>query len=93
MKRYVMLDDKEIIGTKDMQHYIATNIIKQSDNIIDLLEVGDMSEKIDMAGDTIIEEIRNQDDLVFDKDFYNQSPDLFTAIWKRNGDIMRRYEV
>ena len=68
-------------------------ITKQSDNLLDLLEVGDMAEKIDMAGNTIIEEVRYKYDLEFDKEFYAQSPNLFKAIWKRHNDTMRRYAL
>ena len=98
MKRYVLLEDKTIIDTKDRPLFhiaektlwhnsmVQGTILNQSDNLIDLAEVGDMVEIVDEQGlDYIhltekwtVSEIREDFEII--------------AIWKRNGDVMRRYE-
>ena len=96
MKRYVMLEDKKIVDTKGDNNWkiyedtlwhnsmLQGTIIKQSDNLIDLLEIGDCVE--DSEGD-----IFSANNL-FEKEMMKRW-DNNKAIWKRNGDIMRRYEV
>lgn len=89
MKRYVMLEDKEIVDTKDMISYIATDISKQSDNLLDLLEVGDIVERFTGW----LAYLSDDFDVSYYKEKMKEYPERFTAIWKRNGDIMRRYEL
>ena len=98
MKRYVLLEDKTIVDRQDTIYQNVNEIlmVKQSDNLLDLLEVGDMLE------------LKNKDNETFifhmcDKETYNNTMDdikdlteednaYVVAIWKRNGDVMRRYE-
>ena len=121
MKRYVMLEDKEIIDTskeaKDHAwgtcHYVTYDngkelcytpdgrkyqslgiIINQSDNLIDLLEVGDIIE----TKDGLFEYIFYQNRIYYSHPYgmvrqFAILPRSITAIWKRNGDVMRRCEV
>ena len=96
MKRYVMLEDKVIIDISKSDKYkihedtlwhnsmLQGTIIKQSDNLLDLLEVGDCWETIDNE----IYSIDNERELRHQRAFYKTK-----AIWKRNGNVMRRYEV
>ena len=95
MKRYVMLEDKEIVDTKDMESYIATDISKESDNLLDLLEVGDCMELED-DNRNIIFHLFNQNtfDYAISDEFCDEDDEAhIVAIWKRNGDVMRRYEI
>ena len=83
MKRYVMTKDK-IIRLATPQDNLNAAIDKTSDNLIDLLEVGDCVEMVDKEIYSIVDKA---DLLAFAKDT------KVVAIWKRNGDIMRRYEI
>lgn len=110
MKRYVMLENNEIVDTskyiededwgtcafevkgKYLQYYLMPNhtliqklgIIKhQSDNLLDLLEDKDLIE-LGNEGNVI------QYDIVYDEIATYKN---IVAIWKRQGDIMRRYEI
>lgn len=100
VKRYVLLEDKTIADTKDSPLYhIAQNhlwhndrpqgtILKQSDNLIDLAEVGDCYETLDkeiysIDNDFQLHQIHTQ----------KNGKKYIIALWKRNGDIMRRYAV
>jgi hypothetical protein len=87
MKRYVLTKDKIIRLSNEYDDYDAY-IDKTSDNLIDLLEVGDCYE----TKDAEIYSIDNTYELTEQKTFYSYNVDLIKAIWKRNGDIMRRYE-
>jgi hypothetical protein len=108
MKRYVLLDNGIIYDrnklSKDRDWLIlrileridkgeTNNLVRQiklqSDNLIDLLEVGDCYE----TKDAEIYSIDNTYELTEQKAFYSYNVNLINAIWKRNGDIMRRYEV
>ena len=85
MKRYMLLGDKSIVDTNKytQQQLLFTKSIKESDNLLDLLEVGDCIEDVN-------EDIRNighYGDIEWAKENNIQ------AIWKRHNDIMRRYEV
>ena len=98
MKRYVLLEHGNIVDTKDRPlFHIEENtlwhnsmlqgaILNQSDNLIDLAEVGDCVEH-DVNGETVIVYMRDKGMIEFEKDING-----CTAIWKRNGDVMRRYE-
>lgn len=104
MKRYVLLEDKRIFNGAeivDAGNYNGKRVIhsddkgyflgymeKESDNLIDLLEVGDCYE----TKDAEIYSIDNTYQLTEQKAFYSYNVNLINAIWKRNGDIMRRYE-
>ena len=97
MKRYVLLEDKTIIDTKDRPlFHIEENtlwhnsmfqgaILNQSDNLIDLAEVGDCYE---IKGGQLYSVDDNFE--LCQIPFYIEV--FITAIWKRNGDVMRRYE-
>lgn len=110
MKRYVMLEDKEIVDTtkeewldiyesgwyeKLDEEYLEWHgydssiakilIAKQSDNLLDLLEVGDC---VEFKNGGIVY-IPNRHQLTKAKNISH----LITAIWKQNHDTMRRYEV
>ena len=63
------------------------SVDKESDNLIDLLEVGDCVEHL-VKGKTMIHHMVNINQVEFEKDL-----NVCTAIWKRNGDVMRRYEA
>ena len=76
-------------------------ILNQSDNLIDLLEVGDCVE-LDNEWE-ILKVLRfNKDNEIVcmvrtssgteEYRFYEYRKDYIKAIWKRNGDVMRRYE-
>ena len=99
MKRYVLLENNTItkVNKDDYKIFVNTLIfgdtqlgkIKlQSDNLLDLLEVGGMVE-IDNEGIDYIH---------ITKDYPASKVNELTldfeiiAIWKRQGDIMRRYE-
>ena len=106
MKRYVMLEDKTIVDTKErnltqagirimpdktQQEYIDNKkVIRHTDNLLDLLEVGD-----------IVELEPPHEYFIIKNEFYKKSAIdrqfniefNIVAIWKRNGDIMRRYVV
>lgn len=98
VKRFVLLEDKTVVGTKDSRlFHIAENILcnnnrpqgsilKQSDNLIDLAEIGDMVEIVDEQGLDYIHLTEKWTVSEIREDF------VIIAIWKRNGDIMRRYE-
>ena len=109
MKRYVMLEDKEIVDTRNNPIYhiaedtlwhnsmLQGTIIKQSDNLLDLLEVGDCVEFENKKKEAFIYHIPDKEafNLVID-DISNSTKEdnaYVVAIWKRNGDVMRRYEV
>ena len=85
-----MLEDKAlktkvIIDTKELPKVELSDddiILNQSDNLLDLLEVGDCVE--DANED--IEHVKNNEQLIWVKGFA-------VAIWKRNGDVMRRYPL
>ena len=90
MKRYVLTKDKTIYDTAKMPTIDFSNhadIDKSSDNIIDLAEVGDCvecnyglyNETYSINNDTQLNAFKGDNTVV--------------AIWKRDGDVMRRYEV
>lgn len=94
MKRYVMLE-KEIFDTKNELDlfYVKKKenfITKQTDNLIDLLEVGDLVE-LDYGVPLYIYNINKKfiEVLPNDRVFFDEP----IAIWKRNGDVMRRYPL
>ena len=89
MKRYVLLENKEIVDRSKAQEFSVYDrepIKLQSDNLLDLLEVGDCYE---LRGGQIYS-VDNDFEL-FQVSFHTEAPT--TAIWKRNGDVMRRYEL
>jgi hypothetical protein len=102
MKRYILLEGKIIIDTKDRPlFHIEENtlwhnsmlqgaILNQSDNLLDLLEVGDMVEFVDEQG---LDYINLTEDYPASKVNELMLDFEITAIWKRNGDTMRRYEI
>jgi len=101
MKRYVLTKDKIIRLSNEYDDYDAY-IDKTSDNILDLLEVGDCVE-LDNEWE-ILKVLRfNKDNEMVcmvrtsssteEYRFYEYRKVYIKAIWKRNGDIMRRYEV
>lgn len=89
MKRYVLTKDKEIRLSNEYDDLNA-NVDKSSDNLIDLLEVGDMVEIVDEQGLDYIHLTES-----FPASKVNELTLDFEiiAIWKRNGDVMRRYEL
>ena len=100
MKRYVLLEHGNIVDTKDRPlFHIEKNtlwhnsmlqgaILNQSDNIIDLAEVGDCVETVD----TIEKVTRIKGIYCFTSGSHLIGVSRITALWKRNGDVMRRYE-
>ncbi len=96
MKRYVLLGKIIIDRDKPQEdgvEYDIRHIKLQSDNLIDLAEVGDMVEiKDEIEGiDFDYIPIITEFDVKVGKAM--NSPFSFAvAIWKRNGDVMRRYE-
>lgn len=96
MKRYVLTKDKTI-RLSTPQDKLNADIDKTSDNLIDLAEVGDC---VEWLYDNVTEmfHIPTQDVLenTF-RDYYKymtkEEQQSITAIWKRNGDVMRRYGV
>ena len=86
MKRYVMTKDKTIYDRTKMPTIDFSknaNVDKSSDNLLDLVEDKDLIE-LGNEGNVI------QYDIVYDE---ITSYKNIVAIWKRQGDIMRRYEV
>ena len=113
LKRYVMLENKEIKDTKNTEYYIWENnklcsgsggvlgeAIKTSDNILDLVEVGDLVEIHEMSGIYYVDSIIIDEGLrVFTCDqkhgyWFDFNETEVKAIYKRqlNGDY-KRYEV
>ena len=102
MKRYVMLEDKEIVDTWVQKYYIngvegdvPENLIKkQADNLFDLLEIGDCIEVVDEDVTYIVGLTR---EVLFKAEVGHlhklNEMSVIKAIWKRNGDVMRRYEI
>ena len=88
MKRYVMSKDKIIRLSNEYDDYDAY-IDKTSDNLLDLLEVGDCVETVD----TIEKFTRIKGIYCFTSGSHLIGVSRIIAIWKRNGDIMRRYSV
>ena len=82
MKRYVLTKDKEI-RLSNKYDDLNANVDKSSDNLIDLLEDKDLIE-CGNEGNVI------QYDAIFDEITTYKN---VVAIWKRNGDVMRRYEI
>ena len=105
MKRYVLLEDKRIFNGAeivDAGNYNGKRVIhsddkgyflgymeKESDNLIDLLEVGDMVEYINNENGLVKYEIAMDNNVLL----YFKKYTVVIAIWKRNGDVMRRYSV
>ena len=86
MKRYVLTKDKTIYDTTKMPTIDFSknaNVDKSSDNLLDLAEVGDMLEHKDFPNEYF--SITNE--------WKVTKLEGVTAIWKRNGDVMRRYSV
>lgn len=85
MKRYVLTKDKTI-RLSTQQDELNANVAKTSDNLLDLAEDDDL---LEIKHDGI--------DYVFVTKDYPVSKILeyfeITALWKRNGDVMRRYRV
>ena len=86
MKRYVMTKDKTIYDTTKMptiNFSLNADIDKTSDNLLDLLEDKDLielgNEEYVVQYDTIKKYLHAYKNII--------------AIWKRNGDVMRRYSV
>ena len=73
------------------------NVDKSSDNLIDLLEVGDCVELCNKNDEVFIYHIADKEvynnAMVDINDLAEEGNDYVKAIWKRNGDVMRRYEV
>jgi hypothetical protein len=84
-----MLEDKSIVDTTESGFY-PKEVVKSSDNLLDLLEVGDMVE-LDYGVPLYIYNINKKfiEVLPNERVFFDEP----IAIWKRNGDVMRRYEV
>jgi hypothetical protein len=77
--------DEEYLEWHGYESSVAKVLIeRQSDNLLDLLEVGDCIENTD--GD-----IFSANNL-FEKEMMKRWANN-KAIWKRNGDIMRRYQI
>ena len=84
MKRYVLLENHEIVDTSKYKGGIRSYLIKkETDNLLDLAEVGDC--------------VEFKDDIVYlSEGILNGYKWLdiekvgITALWIRNGDIMRR---
>ena len=108
MKRYVLLEDKTIVDTRDTEFKyevideptlfrsksngyggVLGKIKLQSDNILDFAEVGDMVEFVDEQG---LDYIHLTEDFPASKVNELTLDFEIIAIWKRNGDVMRRYE-
>ena len=98
LKRYVLLKRGTILTKrmfeeqKKVDDWFATRLfIKTSDNILDLVEVGDLADIRDgiMSIDGIYE-----NDIVLCRDIVTKDKDNIKAIYKRqsNGDY-KRYEV
>lgn len=86
MKRYILTKDKIIYDTTKMPTVnfdLDTSVDKESDNLLDLIEDKDLIE-CGNEGNVI------QYDIIYDETTTYKN---IVAIWKRNGDIMRRYEV
>ena len=107
MKRYVLLEHGNIVDTKDRPlFHIEENtlwhnsmlqgaILNQSDNLIDLAEVGDMVEDEEISQVINIFKTDNGYKIIITntKTFETKlGCPTIKAIWKRNGDVMRRYE-
>ncbi len=105
MKRYVLLEGNKLIDTTETkgckigsdyafyerdvmlwdQWRCRGRIEKMSDNLIDLIEVGDM---VETDSDMILVKGMTQF-----KHIFRENYDLIKAIWKRQGDTFKRYEV
>jgi len=76
---------------------LARQIKLQSDNLIDLLEVGDCVELCNKNDEVFIYHIADKEvynnAMVDINDLAEEGNDYVKAIWKRNGNVMRRYEV
>lgn len=113
MKRYVLLEDKRIFNGAeivDAGNYNGKRVIhsddkgyflgymeKETDNLIDLLEVGDCVELYNKNDETFIYHMSDKEaynNAMTDINDLTEEDNIYVkAIWKRNGDIMRRYEV
>ena len=105
MKRYVLLENNTItkVNKDDYKIFVNTLIfgdtqlgkIKlQSDNLLDLLEAGDMVEIKDEREDIDFDYIPMITEFDIKQGKAMKSPFSFAvAIWKRSGDVMRRYEL
>ena len=101
MKQYVLLEDKRIIDTSK-NGFWRKEVIEESDNLIDLLEVGDFIEldneweilkilRFNKNNEIVcmVRTSSNTEEYVL----HDYRKKYIIAIWKRNGDIMRRYEI
>jgi len=106
LKRYVLVRNTEVYGKSIVDtvidthlHVYENDVIKTSDNILDLVEVGDLVEldgkskrnDVHMIVSVIDGDMITYDDLFIYK---NKNYDDVTAIYKKqpNGDY-KRYEV
>lgn len=87
MKRYVLTKDDKTIRLSTPDDERNANVDKNSDNLIDLAEAGDMVEIIDEQGLDYVHLTEKWTVSEIMEDFE------IIALWKRNGDIMRRYRV
>ena len=89
MKKYILTSNNEIKKV-DESNFSSKEIAEcMGEDLIDLLEEGDLSEDI-YENIVIIDE---PEELEFQKKHYTEFPEQLAAIWKRQGDIFRRYEV
>jgi len=110
MKRYVLLEELgkifDLTNEKESKSFDSLKngskfTFKYSDNLLDLLEVGDMVE-LDNEWELLKVLRFNKDSEIVcmvrtssnteEYRFCDYRSKRITAIWKRNGDIMRRYE-
>ena len=95
-----MLKDKTIFDRNKMptiKFDRDASVEKTSDNLLDLLEVGDCVELCNKNGETFIYHMADKEAynnaMVDINDLTEEDNAYVKAIWKRNGDIMRRYEI
>lgn len=104
MKRYVLLENGAIVDRNKHIYQLADEIlmVKQSDNLLDLVEAGDLIEMDNEWEMLKVLGFDNKGNIVCDVRtsssietyvFKEYRKKFVLAIWKRNGDIMRRYEV
>ena len=85
MKRYVLTKDKEI-RLRTEQDDLNANVDRSSDNILDFAEYDDLLE-IENDGTDYVFVTKEYPVSEIVKDY------KVIALWKRNGDVMRRYAV
>jgi len=87
VRKYVLTSNNEIKKV-DESNFSSKEIAEcMGEDLIDLLEEGDLSEDI---FDNIVL-VDNPKELHFQKNHYQEFPEQLFAIWKRQGNIFRRY--